>query len=82
MVFLGLKQTGGLHRVQGINIERQYHSILVRRKMPFEICLPEHEKLFRADSNPSTQISSGTINCMLKIYELALLFGAIGLLNL
>ena len=62
-----LKQTGDLHRVQGIKIEWQFHSILVRRKMPFEIRLPGQEKLFRADSNPSTQLSSGAINCMLNM---------------
>ena len=35
--------------------------------MPFEIRFPGQEKLFQADSNPSTQLSSGTINCMLNM---------------
>ena len=51
-----LKQTGDLHRVQGIKIEWQFHSILVCPKMFFEI-----------RSNPSTQLSSGAINCMLNM---------------
>ena len=45
----------------------KFHSILVCFKMPFEIRLPWQEKLFQADSNPSTQLSSGAINCMLNM---------------
>ena len=62
-----LKKTSDLHRVEGIKIEWKFHSILVCRQMSFEICLHGQEKLFRAESNPSTQLSSGGINCMLNM---------------
>ena len=74
-----LKQTGDLHRVQGIKIECQFHSIFVVKRLSKFVVMDKRNCFEQIVTQHTTKQCRNQLHVK---YELALLFEAIGVLNL